>query len=194
MRSSYRADYPLLAQVGDFALWHAPRCHDALARRELHAVAVNALRKSHYARLRRRCAARRWIVVARLQYGQPMSRIFNVLLIEDDQVVQYAMVEGLTDAGHVVSVAGTLPRAIDALSNYHHFDVILLDLRLGEDRGEDIFLRLRAGEVPFPPVIIVSAQPGHEIRRVHELIEAADALQKPVSISDICVAMERAVA
>ena len=122
-----------------------------------------------------------------------MARIFNVLLIEDDQLVQYAMVEGLTDACHVVSVAGTMKRAIEALTHYHYYDVILLDLRLGEDRGEDIFLHLRAAGIPFPPVIIVSAQPAQEIARVTDLIQAVGSMQKPVSISEICQAMERAV-
>ena len=122
-----------------------------------------------------------------------MARIFNVLLIEDDQMVQYAMVEGLTDACHVVSVAGTAQRALDVLTHHHYYDVVLLDLRLGEDRGEDIFLKLRASGVAFPPIIILSAQPAQEIRRVKELIHAADSIQKPVSIADICAAMERAV-
>ena len=80
-----------------------------------------------------------------------MAQIYNVLLIEDDQLIQYAMVEGLSDVGHVVSVAGTYNRAIEVLSNYHHYDVILLDLRLGEDRGEDIFVRLRELAIPFRP-------------------------------------------
>jgi DNA-binding response OmpR family regulator len=104
------------------------------------------------------------------------------------------MVEGLTDAGHVVSVAGTLQRSLEVLTHHHYFDVILLDLRLGEDRGEDIFLRLRDRGIASPPVIIVSAQPTSEIQRVHRLIDAASSLQKPVSIDDICGAMERAVA
>ncbi len=123
-----------------------------------------------------------------------MARIFNVLLIEDDKMVQYAMVEGLTDAGHVVSVAGTSNRATEILSNYHYLDVVLLDLRLGEDRGEDIFLRLRENNVAFPPVVIISAQPAQEISRAQKMIDAAASIQKPVSISEICEVMERAVA
>ena len=104
------------------------------------------------------------------------------------------MVEGLTDVGHVVSVAGTFDRSLDVLTHHHYFDVILLDLRLGEDRGEDIFLRLRESGVDFPPVIIVSAQPVTEIKRVQSSIAAKSSLQKPVSIQDVCVAMEHAVA
>jgi CheY-like chemotaxis protein len=122
-----------------------------------------------------------------------MGRILNVLLVEDDQLVQYAMVEGLSDAGHVVSVAGTKNRAIEVLTHHHYYDVILLDLRLGADRGEDIFLQLRARGTPFPPVIIVSAQPMAEIKRVESVIHVAASLQKPVSIQDICETMERAV-
>jgi DNA-binding response OmpR family regulator len=118
----------------------------------------------------------------------------NVLLIEDDRQIQYAMVEGLTDAGHVVSVAGTAERAIEVLSHYHYYDVILLDLRLGEDRGEEIFLHLRQIGVAFPPVVIVSAQPAAEIKRAGHLIQAAASLQKPISILEICNEMKRAVA
>ena len=114
-----------------------------------------------------------------------------MLLIEDDQLVQYAMVEGLTDASHVVSVAGAVKRATDVLTHHHYYDVILLDLRLGEDRGEDIFLRLREQRVAFPPVIIVSAQPKTEITRAMQSVGAAAMLQKPVTIGEICEAMER---
>ncbi len=117
-----------------------------------------------------------------------------MLLVEDDHLVQYAMVEGLTDAGHVVSVAGTLNRAVEVLSHYHYYDVVLLDLRLGADRGEDIFLELRERGTAYPPVIILSAQPMAEIRRVEHLIDVAASLQKPMSIQDICETMERAVA
>jgi len=123
-----------------------------------------------------------------------MARILNVLLVEDDQLVQYAMVEGLSDAGHVVSVAGSASRALDLLSHHHYIDVVLLDLRLGEDRGENIFLQLRENGIESPPVIIVSAQPSGEIERVRKLIDAASSLQKPVSIHELCVEMERAVA
>ena len=121
-----------------------------------------------------------------------MSRILNVLLIEDDQLVQYAMVEALADAGHVVSVAGTLARAMDVLTHPHYFDVVLLDLRLGKKHNKNNNQQQKTHKKPFPPVIIVSAQPVPEIQRVEELIEAAGSLQKPVSIADICVAMESA--
>ncbi len=122
-----------------------------------------------------------------------MTQAFNVLLIEDNLTVQYAMVEGLTDAGHVVSVAGSLGRALDVLSHYHYYDVILLDLRLGDDRGEDIFVRLREMDIQVPPVVIISAQSESEIQRAAEIVRAAEVLRKPISIEQVCGAMRHAV-
>ncbi len=122
-----------------------------------------------------------------------MIKNLNVLLIEDDHTVQYAMVEGLTDAGHVVSVAGTFNRAVEVLSNYHYFDVILLDLRLGDDRGEDIILRLRENSIEVPPVIVMSAQVKSEIDRAAEVVDAVASLQKPVSIQQVCDVMVQVI-
>ena len=123
-----------------------------------------------------------------------MSRNLSILLIEDDRLIQCAMSEGLIYAGHLVTIAGTAHAALDVLATQPHFDVILLDLRLEADRGEDIFIELRERGIAFAPVVIVSAQPEAEIRDAAARIPAANSLRKPVSITEICDAMERAVA
>ena len=123
-----------------------------------------------------------------------MKRIFSILLIEDDERVIYAVTEGLVDAGHVVTVATSCDEARAALTGDPQFDVVLLDLRLGCERGEDIFVGLRCSGVKYPPVVIVSAQPAHETRAAASLVEAKHVLHKPTSIHALCEAMENAVA
>jgi DNA-binding response OmpR family regulator len=119
-----------------------------------------------------------------------MPRPFNILLVEDEPMVQFAMSEGLRDAGHSVIIAASVDEAFTALTQEHNFEVVLLDLRLGDQRGEEIFVRLVGRGVAYPPVIIVSAQPEFDIRRAVQRISAAGALLKPASIEQINVAME----
>jgi DNA-binding response OmpR family regulator len=129
-----------------------------------------------------------------MRYRSAMARIFHVLLIEDDPLIVFAMTAGLADAGHVVSSATSVSEAVETLSKEQSYDVILLDLRLGPDRGEDIFVSLRDRGVEFAPVIVVSAQTEAEIERAVRAVPAVDALRKPISIDTLCDAMERAVA
>jgi DNA-binding NtrC family response regulator len=123
-----------------------------------------------------------------------MNKIFHILLIEDDPMTVFAMTASLSDAGHVVSSATSVPEALTALSKPHGYDVILLDLRLGPDRGQDIFLELKRRGVPFVPVIILSSYSDAEIQEAANVIPAAGALRKPVPTSRVCEVIERAVA
>jgi len=123
-----------------------------------------------------------------------MPRIFRILLIEDDLLVQYAMTEGLTEAGHVVAVVATVNEAVQALSASPAFDIITLDLCLGTEHGEDIFVRLRQLGIAFAPVLIISAEMDNEIRRVARIIPTSHYLRKPVTIQQICDLADMAVA
>ncbi len=119
---------------------------------------------------------------------------FHVLLIEDDPTTVFAMSVGLADAGHAVSSATSVREAVDVLSSGVQHDVILLDLRLGPDRGEDVFAELRRRAIEFAPVVILSAQTESEIAQAARAIPAQKTLRKPVSIEAVCGAMEQVVA
>ena len=123
-----------------------------------------------------------------------MARIFHVLLIEDDPMIVYAMTAGLAGAGHVVSSATSVEEGINALSRPDEYDVILLDIRLGPDRGEEIFTELRKRGIDFAPVIVVSAQTEAEIQQAARAVPAVATLRKPISLETLCETMERAVA
>ena len=118
---------------------------------------------------------------------------FHVLLIEDDPTTVFAMSVALADAGHAVSSATSVREAVDALSGDVQHDVIILDLRLGPDRGEEVFAELRRRDIEYAPVVIVSAQTESEIERAARVIPAQKTLRKPVSIDVVCGAMEQVV-
>lgn len=123
-----------------------------------------------------------------------MSRMLRILIVEDDALLGVATAESLTLLGHTASVVPTVSAAFAALSQAHSFDVILLDLNLGDERGETIFEKLKLLRIKYPPVIILSAQPDTEVRLAADLVQAKQMLTKPASIARISWALERAVA
>jgi DNA-binding response OmpR family regulator len=123
-----------------------------------------------------------------------MSTMLRILIVEDDALLGVATAESLTMLGHTVSIVPTVSAAFAALSVTHSFDVILLDLNLGEERGETIFEKLQLLRIKYPPVIILSAQPEAEVRLAADLVQAKQMLTKPASIARISWAIERAVA
>src|SRR4051794_28401345 len=84
----------------------------------------------------------------------------KVLLIDDHPLILSALqnvIEGMGEAGDVavVGVAGARA-AREALGADAGFDLILLDLRLGDGDGFDLLIELRNGW-PAIPVVVVSA-------------------------------------
>ncbi len=61
----------------------------------------------------------------------------NVLLVEDDADLTEAIMESLKGADFNVVAASTLTKALQRSSN-QKYDLILLDLHLGEDDGTKI--------------------------------------------------------
>lgn len=122
-----------------------------------------------------------------------MNRTFNILLVEDDLVLGEVTVESLTMLGHAVTLVRDAAAAFNALSVEHTFDVILLDLRLGEERGDSIFDKLQLLRITYPPVVVLSAEHEATMRRAAERIKTTHVLSKPASALQIDSAMHRAV-
>jgi DNA-binding NarL/FixJ family response regulator len=84
----------------------------------------------------------------------------RVLLIDDHPLILSALqnvIQGMGEAGSVavVGVAGARA-AREALAADERFDLVLLDLRLGDADGFDLLIELRNGW-PAIPVVVVSA-------------------------------------
>ena len=118
---------------------------------------------------------------------------FDILLVEDEPIIGTLTTEALRQRGHRVVLAETISKAHTDLTE-QSFDVILLDLQIGDERGEDLILRLRAADHAVPPVIVVSARPMLLIHTAVNEIGAAASVQKPCAVSEIQAAMDRVVA
>src|ERR1700753_2047172 len=123
-----------------------------------------------------------------------MDRTFCVLLVEDDPVLGQVTVESLALLGHTATWVTTVAAAFDALSIRHSFEAILLDLRLGDERGETIFEKMQLLKIMYPPVIILSAEPASALRLAAQRIKTPHIVEKPASIRQINHALQHAAA
>jgi len=82
----------------------------------------------------------------------------KVLLVDDHPLILSALqtvIKGLGDHVNVVG-AGSARAAREALQAENDFDLVLLDLQLGDADGFDLLVEFRAG-YPALPVVVVSA-------------------------------------
>lgn len=94
----------------------------------------------------------------------------KVLLIDDHPLILSALqtiIQGLSDNVHVVA-ASTARTARETLAQDSAFDLVLLDLRLGDADGFDVLTEFRT-TYPSLPVVVVSASD-----RTSDVIRAID--------------------
>jgi DNA-binding response OmpR family regulator len=103
----------------------------------------------------------------------------NVLVIEDDEPIALALVNGLRRAGFVAESVGSAAAALNALPT----EFILLDLSLPDRDGVELFHSLR--EVTTAPIIMVTAR-GSEEDRISGLdLGADDYVVKPFGVREL---------
>lgn len=102
--------------------------------------------------------------------GRYPARMPAVLVVEDEPVVQHALVRALTDLGHKVTAVGT---AMDALREATTAEpaLVILDLKLPDLDGATVLQMLRS--VSDVPVIVATAN-GEEATTVKLLDAGAD--------------------
>lgn len=88
---------------------------------------------------------------------QDLPALPRILIAEDDQRQAEAMVQALYDGGFEVSwvrdVASTL-----YLSSAHHYDAILLALKLPDGSGLTVLEKLRLADNPVPVILITGEE------------------------------------
>jgi DNA-binding NarL/FixJ family response regulator len=94
----------------------------------------------------------------------------KALLIDDHPLILWAMQSVIRRLGDHVSVIGveTAEEARQMLQRHDDFDIVLLDLQLGDANGFDVLKELRSS-YPALPVVIVSASD-----RASDVIRAID--------------------
>jgi DNA-binding response OmpR family regulator len=101
-----------------------------------------------------------------------------VLVVEDEPSIRLLYRINLELEGFEVVEAASLSDARSAIAD-HEVSVVLLDLRIGSERGTDLLDELRASDIP---VALVTGSAEHE----SEAEGIADAyLRKPFAIADL---------
>jgi DNA-binding response OmpR family regulator len=122
-----------------------------------------------------------------------MDRRFDILLVEDDPSLGSLIKESLTTAGHRVTLVWSVDDAFDSFVSEPRFDAILLDLQVGDERGESLIEKLHIHRLEIPPIIVMSAQPEYQISSSARWINASSVLAKPCTLSEIEETLRRVV-
>ncbi|TLM68470.1 MAG: response regulator [Deltaproteobacteria bacterium] len=102
----------------------------------------------------------------------------RILVVDDEENVRFTFTAFLEDAGHEVQTAATRGEALDLLAR-EVFDLVYLDIALGQENGLDLLTELRQ-RFPFCPVIMITGAP--EVASAMESLRrgAFDYIPKPI--------------
>jgi PAS domain S-box-containing protein len=112
--------------------------------------------------------------------------IFNAsILIVDDQKANVSLLEQLLGEAGYADVASTMnPQEVCALHRRDRYDLILLDLQMPGMDGFQVLESLKTNEADaYPPVIVLTAQPGHKLRALQA--GAKDFISKPFDLVEV---------
>jgi two-component system response regulator AtoC len=114
----------------------------------------------------------------------------SVLLVEDEEVLRNTLEDVLKKAGHAVFACRSLRDAEDVLRR-EVIDAVLLDLRLPDGDGSELFRRVRAIDAGVP-VIMMTAYP--ETRAAVQAMKegAFEYVAKPFELTDVKASVAKA--
>jgi signal transduction histidine kinase/ActR/RegA family two-component response regulator len=111
----------------------------------------------------------------------------RILVVDDEQAVREALVEGLTHAGYVVHATGDVGDAVAALGR-EPVDLVLTDLVLPGGSGLEIARTVKRTH-PGIPVILVTGWPGRIDQQTLEGQGIDVILEKPVGLDKLLAAV-----
>jgi DNA-binding response OmpR family regulator len=120
-----------------------------------------------------------------------MDGPINILLVEDDADLGPTLNRALSSSGHCVTLVTSIEAALRSFAKNKTFHIMLLDLQVGDERGESLIEQLHIEHKSIPPVIIMSAQPAYEISSTARWINAATVLRKPCAVQEIESTIQR---
>ncbi len=115
----------------------------------------------------------------------------RVLVVDDEQTVQYVLKSFLETDGHQVLTAANFDDAVTELKR-EPADLVVTDVVLGKRTGLDI-LTLVKEEQPQTPVIVITGQPTVDTATRCVRAGAFDLLQKPLEHDNFIDATRRAI-
>lgn len=123
-------------------------------------------------------------------YGRQLAQV-SVLIVDDEPGMRNFMARILGPQCRRIELAATVGEAADWLA-VEHFDVVVLDNILGNDRGLD-WLRVQREKGFVPPVVLISAFADLETAIQAMQAGAADLILKPFRSNQLLSAVARLV-
>jgi PAS domain S-box-containing protein len=115
--------------------------------------------------------------------GAPMSR--NILLIDDEPAVRLVTGRMLTELGHHVTTAENGKRGVELLQERpESFDLVVLDLTMPEQSGEQTLAQLRVVRDSLP-VVITSGFQADDASMLLQLPAVIGFLDKPHTLTNL---------
>ena len=109
----------------------------------------------------------------------------RVLVVEDENLIRWAVAEMLTEAGHTVLQATDAASALHALEQTSDpFDVVLLDCHLPDSDDLSLLERIRQ-EAPSSAVVMMTAFGTAEMTAQAKSLGAYEVVAKPFDVATI---------
>jgi adenylate cyclase len=107
------------------------------------------------------------------------------VLVVDDLPANVLLLERMLGGAGYAAVASTLdPRAVHALHEKNHYDLIVLDLQMPGMDGFEVMEGLKDLEKDgYLPVLVITAQPDHKLRALKA--GAKDFISKPFDVAEV---------
>lgn len=107
----------------------------------------------------------------------------SIILLDDDDDFREYMTTVLEADGHALRAVAT-PETFYAAVEAHQPDLVLLDMKMGRHRGEDVLTTIRA-RWPRLCVIVVTGYPSMDSMRETFKLDVLDYLAKPFSQEEL---------
>jgi DNA-binding NtrC family response regulator len=109
----------------------------------------------------------------------------HILVVDDEALIRWSLLETLTSCGHVVVEAGDAASAVQAVTAAAvPFDVVLLDFRLPDSNDLALLSRLRR-LAPATRIILMTAYGTPEILQAALDLGAYRVIGKPFELHDV---------
>lgn len=114
----------------------------------------------------------------------------RILLVDDEPSVCEVMATALELRGALVSAVGSSPEALALIKLNEVWDMAIVDLTLGKDRGDDLLLRLKEQRAVSKTILMSGAEPS---KRLIARVKPDGWLRKPFELDDLVQAVATTV-
>ena len=115
----------------------------------------------------------------------------TVLIVDDDASLRVVLEIALERRGHCPLTAENSEQALSAVQN-NGVDLVLLDVRLGQENGVDLLRLVRQNWADLPVIMITAYADSHSAVEAMKL-GASDYIHKPFDVQELLLVVERSL-